>query len=173
MPWATDRMGRIVSQEELLQLVGREVRGSRRIVFTNGCFDLLHPGHIRLLEEALSLGDALVVGLNSDASVRRAKGDSRPLIPEKERAELLAAFAAVDFVVMFGDDTPRELIARLLPDILVKGADWGANEIVGRPEVEGSGGKVVSIPLQPGYSTTAILRKITATTPGKTGPGSD
>jgi D-beta-D-heptose 7-phosphate kinase/D-beta-D-heptose 1-phosphate adenosyltransferase len=165
-------MGRIVSQEALLQLVGREVRGSRRIVFTNGCFDLLHPGHIRLLEEARSLGDVLVVGLNSDASVRRVKGDSRPLIPEMERAEILAALAGVDFVVLFGEETPREIIARLLPDVLVKGADWGANEIVGRAEVEGAGGKVVSIPLQPGYSTTSILRKIIATTPGQTEPAS-
>jgi rfaE bifunctional protein nucleotidyltransferase chain/domain len=161
-----DRMGRIVSQEALLQLVGREVRGSRRVVFTNGCFDLLHPGHIRLLEQARSLGDALVVGLNSDASVRRVKGDSRPLIPEMERAEVLAALAAVDFVVIFGEATPREIIARLLPDVLVKGADWGADEIVGRAEVEGAGGKVVSIPLQPGYSTTRILQRIIATTPG-------
>jgi D-glycero-beta-D-manno-heptose 1-phosphate adenylyltransferase len=165
-------MGRIVSREELLQLVGREVRGSRRIVFTNGCFDLLHPGHIRLLEEARSLGDALIVGLNSDASVRGVKGDSRPLIPEGERAEVLAALAAVDFVVIFNEATPRELIARLLPDVLVKGADWGADEIVGRAEVEGAGGKVVSIPLLPGYSTTRILQKITATTPGKAEPGS-
>jgi D-beta-D-heptose 7-phosphate kinase/D-beta-D-heptose 1-phosphate adenosyltransferase len=165
-------MGRIVSQEALLQLVGREVRGSRRVVFTNGCFDLLHPGHIRLLEQARSLGDALVVGLNSDASVRRVKGDSRPLIPEMERAEVLAALAAVDFVVIFGEATPREIIARLLPDVLVKGADWGADEIVGRAEVEGAGGKVVSIPLQPGYSTTRILQRIIATTPGKTEPAS-
>jgi D-glycero-beta-D-manno-heptose 1-phosphate adenylyltransferase len=165
-------MGRIVSQEALLQLVGREVRGSRRVVFTNGCFDLLHPGHIRLLEQARSLGDALVVGLNSDGSVRRVKGDSRPLIPEMERAEVLAALAAVDFVVIFDEATPREIIARLLPDVLVKGADWGANEIVGRAEVEGAGGKVVSVPLQPGYSTTRILQRIIATTPGKTEPAS-
>lgn len=165
-------MGRIVSQEELLQLLGREVRGSRRIVFTNGCFDLLHPGHIRLLEDARALGDVLVVGLNSDASVRRVKGDSRPLIPERERAEVLAALAAVDFVVIFEDATPSEIIARLLPDVLVKGADWGADEIVGRAEVEGAGGRVISMPLQPGYSTTRILQKITATTPGKTEPAS-
>ena len=167
-----DRMGRIVSQEALLQLVGREVRGSRRVVFTNGCFDLLHPGHIRLLEQARSLGDALVVGLNSDASVRRVKGDSRPLIRETERAEVLAALAAVDFVAIFDEATPREIIARLSPDVLVKGADWGADEIVGRAEVEGAGGKVVSIPLQPGYSTTRILQRIVATTPGKTEPTS-
>jgi len=165
-------MGRIVSQEELLQLVGREVRGSRRIVFTNGCFDLLHPGHIRLLEQARSLGDVLVVGLNSDASVRRVKGDSRPLILEMERAEILAALAAVDFVVIFEEATPREIIARLLPDVLVKGADWGADEIVGRAEVEGAGGRVVSVPLQPGYSTTGTLQKIIATNPGKTEPAS-
>ena len=155
-------MGRIVSQEELLQRVGRQSRGSRRIVFTNGCFDLLHPGHIRLLEEARSLGDALVVGLNSDASVRRVKGPTRPLTPESERAEILAALASVNFVVIFDESTPREIIFRLLPDVLVKGADWGANEIVGREEVEQAGGKVVSIPLQPGYSTTGILQKVVA-----------
>jgi rfaE bifunctional protein nucleotidyltransferase chain/domain len=163
-------MGRIVSQKELFHLVGREGRGSRRIVFTNGCFDLLHPGHIRLLEQARALGDVLVVGLNSDASVRHAKGDSRPLIPEQERAEVLAALAGVDLVVIFEEATPRELIARLLPDVLVKGADWGAEEIVGRAEVEQAGGRVVSIPLQPGYSTTGILRRIIGATPGKTEP---
>jgi D-glycero-beta-D-manno-heptose 1-phosphate adenylyltransferase len=153
-------MGRIVSQEELIALLSRANRGSRRVVFTNGCFDLLHPGHIRTLEEARSLGDVLVVGLNRDAGVREAKGDSRPLIGESERAELLAALEAVDFVVLFGEATPRELIARLLPDVLVKGADWGSTEIVGREEVEGAGGRVVSVPLEPGYSTTGILRKI-------------
>lgn len=153
-------MGRIVSQEELIALLGRAQRGSRRIVFTNGCFDLLHPGHIRTLEEARSLGDVLVVGLNRDASVREAKGESRPVIAENERAELLAALEAVDFVVPFAEPTPRELIGQLLPDVLVKGADWGATEIVGREEVEGAGGRVISIPLEPGYSTTGILRKI-------------
>jgi rfaE bifunctional protein nucleotidyltransferase chain/domain len=166
-------MGRIVSQEELVQLVGRESRGSRRIVFTNGCFDLLHPGHVRLLEEARSLGDALVVGLNSDASVRKVKGSTRPLISQQERAEILAALAAVDFVAIFDEPTPREIISRLLPDVLVKGADWGANEIVGRAEVEQAGGKVISIKLQPGYSTTNILQKIVAAdAPGKPEPAS-
>jgi len=166
-------MGCIVSQEELLQRVGRESRGSRRIVFTNGCFDLLHPGHIRLLEEARSLGDALVVGLNSDASVRRVKGATRPLTPEMERAEILAALASVDFVVIFDESTPRQIISRLLPDVLAKGADWSANEIVGREEVEQAGGRVVSIPLQPGYSTTGILQKIVAQpTPAKPEPAS-
>ena len=153
-------MGRIVSQEELIALLGRDKRGSRRVVFTNGCFDLLHPGHIRTLEAARSLGDVLVVALNRDASVREAKGDSRPVIAENERAELLAALEAVDFVVPFAEPTPRELIGRLLPDVLVKGADWGSTEIVGREEVEGAGGRVVSIPLEPGYSTTSILQKI-------------
>jgi rfaE bifunctional protein nucleotidyltransferase chain/domain len=154
------QMGRIVSQEELIALVSRAKRGPRRIVFTNGCFDLLHPGHIRTLEEARSLGDVLVVGLNRDASVRESKGESRPLVAENERAELLAALEAVDFVVLFGESTPRELIGQLLPDVLVKGADWGSTEIVGREEVERAGGRVISIPLEPGYSTTGILQKI-------------
>jgi rfaE bifunctional protein nucleotidyltransferase chain/domain len=154
------KMGRVVSREELTAVLGRQKRGRRRVVFTNGCFDLLHPGHIRTLEEARSLGDVLVVGLNRDASVRQAKGDSRPLIREEERAELLAALEAVDFVVLFGEPTPRELIAELLPDVLVKGADWGSTEIVGREEVEAAGGRVVSIALEPGYSTTRILEKI-------------
>lgn len=153
-------MGRIVSQEELIALVGRTKRRSRRVVFTNGCFDLLHPGHIRTLEEARSLGDLLVVALNEDASVRKSKGDSRPVIAENERAELLAALEAVDFVVLFGEPTPRELIAKLVPDVLVKGADWGSTEIVGRDEVERAGGRVVSIPLECGYSTTSIVKRI-------------
>lgn len=143
-----------------MALVGRAHRGSRRVVFTNGCFDLLHPGHIHTLEQARALGDVLVVGLNTDDGVRKTKGDSRPVIPENERAELLAAVQAVDFVVLFGEPTPRELISQLLPDVLVKGADWGATEIVGREEVERAGGRVVSIPLEEGYSTTGILEKI-------------
>lgn len=153
-------MGRIVSRDELIKLLGRDKRGARQVVFTNGCFDLLHPGHIRTLEEARSLGDILVVGLNRDASVRKAKGDSRPVIAEDERAEVLAALEAVDFVVLFGEPTPRELICELLPDVLVKGADWGSTEIVGREEVEAAGGRVVSIQLEQGYSTTRILQKI-------------
>jgi D-beta-D-heptose 7-phosphate kinase/D-beta-D-heptose 1-phosphate adenosyltransferase len=132
-------------------------------VFTNGCFDLLHPGHIQTLEAARSLGDLLVVGLNSDRSVRALKGPGRPLVPESERAEILAALEAVDFVVIFDSETPRDLIARLLPDVLVKGADWGAGEIVGRAEVEAAGGRVVSMPLEPGYSTSSILQAIRGT----------
>src|SRR5579859_3237665 len=127
-------MGRIVSQEELIALLSRRNRGSRRVVFTNGCFDLLHPGHIRSLESARALGDLLVVGVNSDVSVRANKTAGRPIIPAEERAELLAALQCVDYVVIFDEPTPRELIARVLPDVLVKGGDWGANEIVGREE---------------------------------------
>ena len=153
-------MGSVVTREELLRLAGRQARSGRTLVFTNGCFDLLHPGHIETLEKARALGDLLVVGLNSDASVRGNKGAGRPLVDERERAELLAALEAVDFVVIFGEPTPRELIVALEPDVLVKGADWGANEIVGRAEVEGGGGRVVSIPLDPNYSTTGILKKI-------------
>ena len=148
-------------------MVGRAARGPRRVVFTNGCFDLLHPGHVRSLEQARSLGDVLVIGLNSDASVRQVKGEGRPLVPEQERAELLAALAAVNFVVIFEEATPLNLIAALLPDVLVKGADW-RGEIVGRAEVEAAGGKVLSLSLEPGYSTTRILEKIrAATAPGR------
>lgn len=156
-------MGRIISQQELLASLSRECRGSRRIVLTNGCFDLLHPGHIHSLEQARSLGDVLVVALNSDRSVRLTKGDSRPVISESERAEVLCALAAVDYVVIFEEATPRELIAHLLPEVLVKGADW-AGEIVGRAEVEAAGGSVVSVPLEPGYSTTKIIEKIRTST---------
>ena len=150
----------ILTLDEAILRFGREKRNGRRIVFTNGCFDLLHPGHIGSLEQARALGDALVVGLNSDASVRQLKGAGRPVLPERERAEILAALECVDAVVIFDELTPREIIARLLPDVLVKGADWPGDQIVGREEVEAAGGRVVSIPVVPGYSTTEILRKI-------------
>ena len=139
---------------------GRDKRNGRRVVFTNGCFDLLHPGHVRLLEEARALGDALIVGLNSDASVRSLKGAGRPIFPERERAEILAALECVDAVVIFPEPTPREIISKLLPDVLVKGGDWRADQIIGREEVEAAGGRVVSIPVVAGHSTTAILEKI-------------
>ncbi len=129
------------------------------MVFTNGCYDLLHPGHVRLLEQARSLGDVLILALNSDSSVRRMKGPSRPLLPENERAELAGALEAVDAVTLFDEDTPRELIAAVLPDVLVKGADW-SHFIAGREEVEAAGGKVVALPLQPGYSTTSIVESL-------------
>jgi rfaE bifunctional protein nucleotidyltransferase chain/domain len=150
----------ILTLEEAIVRFGREKRNGRRVVFTNGCFDLLHPGHIRSLEHARELGDVLIVGLNSDASVRQLKGQGRPILPERERAEILAALECVDAVVIFGDLTPREVISRLLPDVLVKGGDWPSDKIVGREEVEGAGGRVVSVPVVSGYSTTDMLRKI-------------
>ncbi len=153
-------MGQVVSQDELIVQVQARKRKGQRVVFTNGCFDLLHPGHIRLLELARSLGDALALAINSDASVRQLKGAGRPMIPEKERAEILAGLAAVDYVVIFDDPTPRSLIAAVLPDVLVKGSDWGPDEVVGREEVEAAGGRVVSIPLEAGYSTTRLIERI-------------
>ena len=134
------------------------------MVFTNGCYDLLHPGHIRLLEQARSLGDVLILGLNSDDSVRRLKGPARPLLSEQERAEVAAALAAVDAITIFDEDTPRELIAAVLPDVLVKGADW-AHWIAGREEVEAAGGQVMALALEPGYSTTGIVEEILTRTP--------
>jgi rfaE bifunctional protein nucleotidyltransferase chain/domain len=131
-------------------------RQGKTVVFTNGCYDLLHPGHVRLLEQARSLGDVLILALNSDASVRRMKGPSRPLMAENERAAMALALAAVDAVTLFDEDTPRELIAEVLPDVLVKGADW-SHFIAGREEVEASGGRVLTIALEPGYSTTTII----------------
>jgi rfaE bifunctional protein nucleotidyltransferase chain/domain len=131
------------------------------VVFTNGCYDLLHPGHIRLLEQARSLGDILILALNSDASVRRSKGPSRPTISESERSALAASLEAVDAVALFDEETPRELIAALLPDILIKGADW-SHFVAGREEVEASGGQVITIPLEPGFSTTNIVERILA-----------
>jgi len=152
----------ILSMEEAILRFGREKRNGRRVVFTNGCFDLLHPGHIQGLEQARALGDALVVGINSDASVRELKGPGRPIVPELERAEILAALECVDAVVIFNELTPREIIAALLPDVLVKGGDWPGDQIIGREEVEAAGGRVVSVPVVPGYSTTAILAKMRA-----------
>ena len=134
------------------------------VVFTNGCYDLLHPGHIRLLEQARSLGDVLILALNTDASVARMKGPSRPIIDENERAELAASLEAVDAVTLFDEDTPRELIAEILPDVLVKGADW-SHFIAGREEVEAAGGKVLALPLEPGYSSTNILGELLARDP--------
>lgn len=155
-------MGKIVSQDELILLMTREKRNGRRLVFTNGCFDLMHPGHVRCLAEARRLGDLLVVAVNSDASVRRNKGTGRPLVPEHDRAEVVAALASVDYVTIFDESTPQQIIGHLLPDVLVKGADWAADDIVGREEVEASGGKVVRIAIAPGYSTTQLLEKIRA-----------
>jgi len=151
---------RILSLHEAILKFGRAHRGDQRVVFTNGCFDLLHPGHIHTLEAARELGDALIVGINSDASVRELKGDGRPVVCEQERAEILAALECVDAVVIFDDLTPRETVAALLPDVLVKGGDWAVDQIIGGEEVEAAGGRVVSAPVVPSHSTTAILRSI-------------
>ena len=152
-------MGRLYSREDLVRArAGWRQRGLR-VVFTNGCYDLLHPGHVRLLEQARSLGDVLILALNSDASVERLKGPTRPLIPEPDRAALAAMLEAVDAVTVFDEDTPRELIAAVLPDVLVKGADW-AHWIAGREEVEAAGGRVLALSLEPGYSTTGVVEEI-------------
>ena len=133
----------------------------KKVVFTNGCFDLLHPGHVRYLEEARSLGDALVVGVNTDASAKRLyKGPGRPVTPEGDRARVVAALTCVDRVVLFGEDTPLELITALKPDVLVKGGDYQLSEIVGREVVENWGGRVLALPFVPGYSTTELLERI-------------
>jgi rfaE bifunctional protein nucleotidyltransferase chain/domain len=132
----------------------------RAVVFTNGCFDLLHPGHVALFEAARSQGDLLVVGLNSDRSVRALKGEGRPLVTETERAETIAALEAVDRVVVYDEDTPRDVITALAPDVLVKGADWALDAIVGREEVEAGGGRVVRVELLPGRSTTSMVSRI-------------
>ena len=150
----------VLTLEQLILRFGPGKRNGRRVVFTNGCFDLLHPGHIQLLEAARAMGDALVVGLNSDDSVRTLKGAGRPVIPEQERAEILANFECVDGAIVFEELTPQKTVAALLPDILVKGGDWPGNQIVGREEVEAAGGKVVLIDVVEGYSTTEILRRI-------------
>jgi len=138
-------------------------RRGERVVFTNGVFDLLHPGHVRYLRAARAEGHVLVIGLNSDQSVRAIKGPSRPATPERERAEILAALDCVDAVVIFHEETPADLIERVQPDVLVKGADWAADRIVGRETVEARGGRVVRMPIEPGWSTSAILAKIKGT----------
>jgi rfaE bifunctional protein nucleotidyltransferase chain/domain len=138
----------------------------RRVVFTNGVFDLLHAGHVRYLQDARALGDVLVVGLNSDRSVRAVKGPGRPILPEAERAEVLLALACVDALVIFDEETPFQLIHRVQPDVLVKGADWAADAIVGRDIVEARGGQVVRMPVLGGHSTSAMLQRIRASSRG-------
>ena len=153
-------MHHILTLEQAILHFGPANRNGHKLVFTNGCFDLLHPGHIQTLEYARSLGDALLVAINSDSSVRRLKGRGRPVIPERERAEILAALDCVDSVLIFDDLTPQRVVAALLPDVLVKGGDWPGDQIIGRAEVEAAGGRVVSAPVVAGYSTTEILKKI-------------
>lgn len=148
-----------LDRDELVRQRAQWKREGKRVVFTNGCYDLLHRGHVRLLEAARSMGDVLVLGLNSDESVRRMKGPSRPLMNQDDRATVAAGLAAVDAVTLFDEDTPRELISVLLPDVLVKGADW-SHFIAGREEVEAAGGVVRTIPLEAGFSTTNLVEQI-------------
>jgi D-beta-D-heptose 7-phosphate kinase/D-beta-D-heptose 1-phosphate adenosyltransferase len=150
--------GKILSRDELLRRYAPP--RSQRVVFTNGCFDLLHRGHVDYLVRARSLGDILVVGVNTDASVRRLKGSGRPVTAEGDRAVVLAALEAIDAVTLFEEDTPRGLIAGLRPDVLVKGGDYTVAEVVGREEVEAAGGRVVILPFTVGFSTTALLETI-------------
>jgi len=152
-------VGKLFDREQLQAIRSRWRQEGRKVVFTNGCYDLLHPGHVRLLEQARSLGDILVLGLNADDSVRRMKGPRRPLLSQDDRAAVAGSLAAVDAVTFFDEDTPRELIAALLPDVLVKGADW-SHFIAGREEVEAAGGQVLPLALEPGYSTTGLVEKI-------------
>lgn len=151
---------KMISLAEALAFVEHLRRDGKHVVFTNGVFDLLHPGHIRYLQAARREGDALIVGLNSDRSVRAIKGPPRPITPDAERAEIVAAFTCVDAVVIFDEDDPQKTIHRLRPDVLVKGADWAPDTIIGRETVEARGGRVVRIALAEGYSTSDIIRKI-------------
>jgi rfaE bifunctional protein nucleotidyltransferase chain/domain len=154
-------MGAVMSWDELVDARKGWKAAGEKVVFTNGCFDLLHPGHVRVLEKSRSLGDRLIVAINSDESVHRLKGPTRPILDERERAETLAAFAAVDAVAIFGEDTPEQIIARVVPDILVKGADW-AHWVAGRDTVEAAGGEVKLVALEPGFSTTDVVEKVLA-----------
>src|SRR5215216_1062758 len=153
-------MRKVLSRSEAVAWVEHLRHSGKDIVFTNGVFDLLHPGHVRYLQDARREGDALVVGVNSDRSVQAIKGIGRPINPEQERAEVVAALACVDAVVVFDEDNPQQIIDRLQPDVLVKGADWAADAIIGRETVEARGGRVVRIPLAEGYSSSAIIRRI-------------
>ena len=152
-----------MTRTEAIAFVERARARGKQVVFTNGVFDILHPGHVRYLRDARALGDLLIVGINSDRSVKAlAKAPDRPINGEAERAEVLGALASVDAVVIFDEDTPHAIISALQPDILVKGADWGENEIVGRDVVEARGGRVVRVPLADGYSTTSLIDRIRA-----------
>ena len=158
-------VARVLTREDAVARIEALRSAGRTIVFTNGVFDLLHPGHVRYLQSARALGDALFVGLNADASVRRNKGPGRPINSEEERAEVLAGLASVDAVVLFEEDTPAEIIRSLQPDVLVKGADWAADRIVGRDTVEARGGRVVRVTVEQGYSTSALVQKVRSSRP--------
>jgi len=156
---------KVTTRDELVSLLAERRQRQQRVVFTNGCFDLMHIGHVRYLQAARNLGDLLVVGVNSDGSVRAlSKGPDRPIVPDVQRAEVLAALACVDYVVIFSEPDPGALIAALQPDILVKGGDWPLDRIIGRDTVEARGGRVQTIPLVPGVSTTTLVQRIRSTT---------
>jgi len=151
---------KIKTQDELRELIEDLHTAGKKVVFTNGCFDLIHTGHVRYLKIARGYGDVLVVAINSDDSIRRIKGDKRPVMPQEERAEVLAALSMVDYVTMFEEDDPHRVIAELMPDVLVKGGDWDVENIIGRDLVEANGGKVYSIPYIEGSSTTTIIERV-------------
>jgi D-beta-D-heptose 7-phosphate kinase/D-beta-D-heptose 1-phosphate adenosyltransferase len=153
-------MGKVVSPQELLDIRTRLKKKKQRVVFTNGCFDILHRGHVEYLEGAKSLGDILIVGLNTDTSVRRLKGSGRPVVEEDDRAHVIAGLASVDYVCLFDEETPQKLIELLVPDVLVKGADWAVADVVGREVVEAAGGSVRTIEFLPNRSTSRIIEKI-------------
>ncbi|MCS6885454.1 MAG: D-glycero-beta-D-manno-heptose 1-phosphate adenylyltransferase [Acidobacteriota bacterium] len=155
-------MSKVKSYEEFIEARKEAAAKGLKVVFTNGCFDIVHCGHIAYLRQARALGDLLFVGINSDASVRKLKGAKRPILSQNERAEILAAMEMIDYLTIFDEDTPYRLISTLLPDILVKGGDWQLDQIVGRSEVESSGGKVYSLPYLRGFSTTDIIDRIVA-----------
>ncbi len=151
---------KIVSQSKLAKILARAQKSGKKAVFTNGCFDIIHAGHVKYLADAKRLGDILVIGLNSDRSVKRLKGPSRPVNIEADRAKVLAALESVDYVTKFGEDTPEKLIRKLSPDILVKGGDWKIDDIVGGDHVRSRGGKVVRIKFVKGRSTSSVIKKI-------------
>lgn len=153
-------MEKVLALEDLPARVSELRKQGRKIVFTNGCFDILHPGHLSYLQKARALGDVLIVGINSDRSVKELKGNLRPIFDQEERCELLSGFESVSFITIFDESTPRDLIKVILPDVLVKGGDWRLEQIVGREEVEASGGRVVSVPYEEGYSSSAIIQRI-------------
>ena len=153
-------MGDVVTRADLIQIREKLKREGRKVVFTNGCFDIVHRGHVDYLTKAKALGDVLLVGMNTDASVKRLKGPARPVVCQDDRAFVLSAFGAVDYVCLFEEDTPQELIRAVVPDVLVKGSDWAVDSIVGKDIVEAAGGTVQTIEFVPNRSTTDIIKKI-------------
>ena len=151
---------KLISIDKLVEIREKLKKEGKKVVFTNGCFDILHRGHVEYLSKAKQLGDVLIVGVNSDSSVKRIKGNKRPIIPQDDRIAVLSAIEFIDYIVVFEDDTPYELIKKLVPDVLVKGSDWSIDEVVGRDVVESEGGKVILVELTPGRSTTNIIQTI-------------